>query len=142
MPGDVPHTALPAILAAADVMALASASEGLANAWVEAMACGTPVVAPDIDGAREAVDHPSAGPFGPGTHGGRVLGGSSARCSIIRPRQKAVRANAARFAWRHNTLTLRDRPLRRIEAGAWCLVGHPIAEKRKESRSGHDPPLL
>src|SRR3546814_5036531 len=40
--GSVPHDRLPRIYAAADVMALPSSSEGLANAWVEALACGTP----------------------------------------------------------------------------------------------------
>ena len=38
--GSVPHDEMAALLGAADVMALASASEGLANAWVEALACG------------------------------------------------------------------------------------------------------
>ncbi|MBM6578077.1 glycosyltransferase [Microvirga sp. SRT01] len=53
--GAVPHDDLPARIAAADVMALASASEGLANAWVEALACGTPVVVTPAGGAAEVV---------------------------------------------------------------------------------------
>ncbi|WP_299651461.1 glycosyltransferase [Sphingomonas bacterium] len=59
--GSVPHADLPALIAAADVMALASSSEGLANAWVEALACGTPIVIPDAGGAREVVTTPAAG---------------------------------------------------------------------------------
>lgn len=59
--GSVPHDDLPALLAAADVMALVSASEGLANAWVEALACGTPVVASDVGGIRELLKTPDAG---------------------------------------------------------------------------------
>ena len=59
--GAVPHDDLPRLVAAADVMALASSSEGLANAWVEALACGTPVVITDVGGARELVTDPVAG---------------------------------------------------------------------------------
>lgn len=59
--GPLPHEQLPGLLAAADVMALPSASEGLANAWIEALACGTPIVITDVGGAREVVDRPAAG---------------------------------------------------------------------------------
>jgi teichuronic acid biosynthesis glycosyltransferase TuaC len=48
-------------LAAADVMALPSASEGLANAWVEALASGTPIVIADVGGASELVKSDIAG---------------------------------------------------------------------------------
>lgn len=59
--GSVPHAQLPQWMNAADVMALASSSEGLANAWVEALASGTPIVIPDAGGAREIVRSPAAG---------------------------------------------------------------------------------
>ncbi len=48
-------------LAAADVMALPSASEGLANAWVEALASGTPIVIADVGGASELLQGDVAG---------------------------------------------------------------------------------
>jgi len=38
-----------------------SVSEGLANAWVEALACGTPIVISDAGGAAELVTAPVAG---------------------------------------------------------------------------------
>jgi glycosyltransferase involved in cell wall biosynthesis len=103
--GNVPHGELPALLAAADVMALASASEGLANAWIEAMACGTPVIAPDVDGAREALDRPAAG---------RLLAERTpaAIAAAIRailadpPSPGAVRAVAERFTWPRNAALL------------------------------------
>ncbi len=105
--GAVPHAGLPAILAAADVMALASASEGLANAWVEAMACGTPVVTMAVDGAAEAIDPAVSG---------RLLTErtpaalSAAITSVLRdpPRPEAVRRSVAAFTWERNTQTLHD----------------------------------
>jgi glycosyltransferase involved in cell wall biosynthesis len=59
--GSIDHDLMPLILSAADVMVLPSASEGLANAWVEALACGTPVVTCDIGGARELITCDIAG---------------------------------------------------------------------------------
>ena len=59
--GNRPHEELPKLLAAADVMLLPSTSEGLANVWVEALACGTPIVVADAGGAREVLDRPEAG---------------------------------------------------------------------------------
>ena len=59
--GAVPHDDIPALINAADIMVLASAKEGLANAWVEAMACGTPIITADIAPALEAIDHPDNG---------------------------------------------------------------------------------
>lgn len=59
--GAVDHNLLPIILSAADAMVLPTANEGLANAWVEALACGTPVVTCDVGGARELVTTDLAG---------------------------------------------------------------------------------
>lgn len=59
--GSVEHALLAVILSAADAMVLPSASEGLANAWVEALACGTPLVICDAGGARELLTSPVAG---------------------------------------------------------------------------------
>jgi glycosyltransferase involved in cell wall biosynthesis len=44
-----------------------SISEGLANAWVEALACGTPIVISDAGGAGELVTSPVAGRIAPRT---------------------------------------------------------------------------
>jgi teichuronic acid biosynthesis glycosyltransferase TuaC len=59
--GSVAHDRMPALFAAADAMALASEREGLANVWLEALASGTPIVVPDIGGARQVVRSPDAG---------------------------------------------------------------------------------
>ncbi|HMO77060.1 MAG TPA: glycosyltransferase [Sphingopyxis sp.] len=59
--GAVANARLPDIYRAADVVVMPSVSEGLANAWVEALACGTPIVISDAGGAAELVTSPAAG---------------------------------------------------------------------------------
>lgn len=54
-------------LSAADLFVLATRREGWANVFLEAMACGLPVVATDVDGNPEVVCRPELGeivPFG------------------------------------------------------------------------------
>ena len=56
--GARPHDELPAIYGAADALVLASSREGWANVLLEAMACGTPVVASNVWGNPEVVKAP------------------------------------------------------------------------------------
>ncbi len=98
--GSRPHHELPGLLGAADVMLLPTRSEGLANVWVEAVACGTPVVTPDVGGAGEVIDRPEAGRLVPAD--------ADAMAAAVReilsnpPSQEAVRAAAAKFSWERN----------------------------------------
>ena len=104
--GAMPHADLPALFAAADVMALASASEGLANVWVEALACGTPIVITPAGGAAEVVNGPAAGRIVP-----RDAGAFAAAISELLqypPSQEAVRAHVSGFTWEANTAALHD----------------------------------
>ena len=59
--GSVAHDNLPKLVGAADISILVSKSEGLANAWVEALACGTPIIISEAGGARELVRSDVAG---------------------------------------------------------------------------------
>lgn len=105
--GAVPHDEVPTLLAAADIMALASEREGLANAWVEALACGTPVVAPDIGSIREVVDRPAAGRIVAERSAGAFAGAIS-RLLAAEPDPAGARAAAERFGWARNTETLHE----------------------------------
>ena len=98
--GQVGHDRLPPLLAAADAMVLPSASEGLANAWIEALACGTPLVIPPIGGAREVVRDASAGRIAERTPEG--IAAAVGELLADPPAQAAVAANAARFSWEAN----------------------------------------
>jgi glycosyltransferase involved in cell wall biosynthesis len=65
--GALPPAELKWPLSAADVFALATRNEGWANVFLEAMACGLPVVATDVGGNAEVVCRPELGsivPFG------------------------------------------------------------------------------
>ena len=102
--GSVPHAELPALIAAAEVMALASSSEGLANAWVEALACGTPIVIPDAGGAREVVTRAA----------GRIVARDAAAFAAAiaellaaPPAPEQVAQAAAPFSWERNAHELR-----------------------------------
>ena len=113
--GPQPHEALPPLLAAADVMALPSWSEGLANVWVEALACGTPVVITDVGGAREVVDRPAAGRLVDRTPGA-IAEGIRQLLADPRPQDEVAEA-AKRFTWERNSETLYAHLLGLAKAG-------------------------
>lgn len=104
--GLLDHDLLPLVLSAADAMVLPSASEGLANAWVEALACGTPLVITDAGGAREVVTGRAAGLIVERTpqavtHGIETLLDDS-------PARADTAAMAARFDWKINAERLAE----------------------------------
>jgi glycosyltransferase involved in cell wall biosynthesis len=102
--GQVSHDALPVLMAAADAVVLPSEREGLANVWIEALACGAPLVIPDIGGAREVVTDAEAGRLAAREPGAIAL---ACRELIDRPPARAaVAAHAARFSWANNAAEL------------------------------------
>jgi len=102
--GSVAHADIPRLVATADVMALASASEGLANAWVEALACGTPIVITEAGGAGEVVTSRDAGRIVP--RDAAAFAAAIADVLADPPAVDATRAVAGRFTWEANTAAL------------------------------------
>lgn len=102
--GSIDHDLMPLILSAADVMVLPTASEGLANAWVEALACGTPVVTCDVGGARELINCDTAGRLVERTPEA-IAAGINAVLAGPPPRE-AVAALTEGFSWDANAAAL------------------------------------
>ena len=100
--GQVPHESLPSLYAAADALVLASSREGWANVLLEAMACGTPVVATDVWGTGEVVAAPEAGVLVKDRTAAGILGGL--RTLFANPPDRAAtRAYAEGFGWEPTT---------------------------------------
>ncbi len=95
--GSLDHHDLPTVLSAASAMVLPSASEGLANAWVEALACGCPLVITDAGGAKELVTAKTAGRI-VARNPAAIAAGISEVLSAKLPQAK-VAANADAFSW-------------------------------------------
>jgi teichuronic acid biosynthesis glycosyltransferase TuaC len=98
--GRQPPEAVARCLGAADVMLLPTRAEGIANAWVEALACGTPVVTCDAGGARDAIDRPEEGRIV--ARDAEALAAAVSELLASPPPQEAVRASAMRFSWERN----------------------------------------
>jgi glycosyltransferase involved in cell wall biosynthesis len=104
--GSLDHDLMPLILSAADAMVLPTANEGLANAWVEALACGTPVVTCDVGGARELIACDTAGRLVERTPEA-VAAGINAVLNNPPPRE-AVAALTEAFSWDANAAALAE----------------------------------
>lgn len=104
--GAVDHDLLPLILSASDVMVLPTVSEGLANVWVEALACGTPVVTCNVGGASELITSGLAGQLIDRTAAAVVQG---VRDVLAQPRDRqAVAKLVEHFTWEANAADLAD----------------------------------
>jgi len=113
--GPVAHADLPQLYRAADVVVMPSASEGLANAWVEALACGTPIVISDAGGAAELIASPTAGRIV--AREPQAIADAISAILADPPLPSAVAASlAGRFNWDRNGRELADH-LRRCAGG-------------------------
>ena len=102
--GPVPQAELPIVLNAADVFVLPSSTEGLANAWVEALACGTPVVTTPIPGAQELLTDPDCGYLVP--RDGAAIAAAVRSILIARPSPERVQEAVAGMSWQANAAAL------------------------------------
>lgn len=98
--GSLPHSEIARHVQAADVCVLPSESEGIANAWIEALACGTPLVITDAGGASEVITSDA---------GGRIVerkAGAIAKAvrELLRtpPDRADVAAVVADYSWERN----------------------------------------
>jgi glycosyltransferase involved in cell wall biosynthesis len=100
--GPRPHAELPALYGAADALVLASSREGWANVLLEAMACGTPVVASNIWGNPEVVRQPAAGVIAAENAPSGIAAAVRALFSAL-PDRDATRSYAEQFGWEETT---------------------------------------
>lgn len=96
--GVVPQDELKWWYSAADALVLCSSREGWANVLLEAMACGTPVVATHIWGTPEVVSTPAAGVLMAGRDS-VSLAQAWQRLAGAPPSREATRAHAETFSW-------------------------------------------
>lgn len=85
-----------------DALVLASSREGWANVLLEAMACGTPVVATAVWGTPEVVATPDAGILAD-ARTGAALADAITRLRVDLPDRNATRRYAERFDWEPTT---------------------------------------
>jgi glycosyltransferase involved in cell wall biosynthesis len=97
--GAVPQAELKWWYSAADVLALCSSREGWPNVLLEAMACGTPVVATNVWGIPEVVNSRAAGMLMPERSSAALVDCLNALFAAYPDRQD-VRAYAEDFSWR------------------------------------------
>jgi len=96
--GSIPHKDLPKIYSSADALVLASSREGWPNVLLEAMACGTPVIASNVWGNPEVVAAPEAGCL----MESRTSDGIAAAVRMLfsaLPKRSATRQYAEHFSW-------------------------------------------
>lgn len=105
--GPIANADLPQLYRAVDAVVMPSASEGLANAWVESLACGTPIVISDAGGAAELVSTPVAGRITPRTP--QAIAEAVSSILAAPPSPSAVAASLdGRFDWDRNGRELAD----------------------------------
>ena len=104
--GAVDHDILPLILSASDAMVLPTVSEGLANVWVESLACGTPLVTCNVGGASELITSELAGRLIERSADAVAQG---VREVLANPRDRlAVAKLVEHFTWEANAADLAD----------------------------------
>lgn len=116
--GVLAQAELRSLYSAVDVLVLASEREGWPNVLLEAMACGTPVVAGNVGGIPEIVSTPESGLLLEAGNAISIAAGVN-RLRSAMPSREATRAHAEQFSWQSTTegqWRLFDRVLGRADA--------------------------
>ena len=87
---------------AADALILASSREGWPNVLLEAMACGTPILATRVGGVPEVVNEPEAGILISERTANAIAAGVNALFANY-PNRQATRRYAERFNWKETS---------------------------------------
>jgi len=128
--GPRPPAELRWLLSAADVFVLATSNEGWANVFLEAMACGLPVVTTDVGGNTEVVCREELGvvvPFGDA----RLLRAAIERALSTPWNRERIMAYANENAWETRVRVLVDE-FRRIAA-----IKRPTTDQRQSNTTEH-----
>lgn len=96
--GQVSQQQLVGVYRGADALVLASRHEGWPNVLLEAMACGCPVVATEVDGIREIVQHEDAGIVAQ-ARSPEGIADALRRLMARYPGSEATRRYAEKFGW-------------------------------------------
>lgn len=114
--GAMPSERLKTPMSAADIFVLATSNEGWANVFLEAMACGLPVVTTDVGGNREVVCRNELGvilPFGDSEKLASALSNAFRRSWD----KAAILSYAAENSWDSRITVLKDAFSKIIAAG-------------------------
>jgi len=95
---EMPQDRLRLVYNAADALLLPSMREGWPNVLLEALACGTPVIAADVGGVGEIVADPIVGRV-VGTRDAGAFAGALSDLLASPPERAAVRRYAESFGW-------------------------------------------
>jgi teichuronic acid biosynthesis glycosyltransferase TuaC len=98
----MPQARLRSLYNAVDCLVLASSREGWANVLLEAMACGTPVVASNVWGTPEVVASPDAGLLMEERNAAGIVRAVTQLRRAL-PERAATRRYAEQFSWEPTT---------------------------------------
>jgi D-inositol-3-phosphate glycosyltransferase len=125
--GAQPHSDLPALYAAADLFVMPSHYESFGMAALEALACGTPVVASDVGGLQILIEHGRSGTLVPPADAAALaaqldtlLHNDAQRAAL----RAGSLARAATYGWAHIAARLEDLYQEQIRA----FAGVPTTE--------------
>lgn len=99
--GAVDHEELPALISQATLLALPSYNEGVPNVVLEAMACGTPVLATNVGGIPEVVDEAICGKLIEPKNADAVADGLNIILTTTW-QPELIKQHSQQFSWQNN----------------------------------------